>query len=109
MINKFNEKYGELLPEQKELLRKYINNISNTNNLREDINNRVDNLKTELSGLRDKIDEEVVDIKVQEALNLIDEIKSEGGQVRDDEISNLLMYYQLREDIKQTLKNKQKA
>jgi hypothetical protein len=46
---------------------------------------------------------------VKKAANLIDEIKSEGGPVRDNEISNLLMYYQLREDIKQALKKKQKA
>lgn len=109
MIDKFNKKYGELLPEQKEVLRKYINNISNTNNLREDINERVETLKSDLRKLRKKIDEEVVDIKVKEATNLIDEIKAEGGQVRDDEISNILMYYQLREDIKSALKKKQAA
>jgi len=109
MIEKFNKKYGNLLPEQKEVLREYINNISNTNNLREDINQRVEDLKSDLQELRTKIDEEVVDIKVRKASNLIDEIKSEGGAVRDDEISNLLMYYQLREDIKQALKNKQEA
>lgn len=109
MIEKFNNKYGELLPEQKKILRKYINNISNTNNLREDINERVEILKSDLQDLRKKIDEKVVDIKVKEATNLIDEIKAEGGQVRDDEISNILMYYQLREDIKQALKKKQKA
>lgn len=109
MIEKFNEKYGELLPEQKEVLRKYINNISNTNNLREDINERVETLKSDLQELRKKIDEEVVDIKVKEATNLIDEIKAEGGQVRDDEISNILMYYQLREDIENALEKKQTA
>lgn len=103
MIEKFNKKYGKLLPEQKELLRKYINNISNTNNLREDINDRVEELKSDLSDLRKKIDEEVVDIKVREAVNLMDEIQSGGGQVRDDEISNLLMYYQLREDIENAI------
>lgn len=109
MIEKFNKKYGELLPEQKEILSKYINNISNTNNLREDVNERVETLKCDLQKLRKKIDEKVVDIKVKEATNLIDEIKAEGGQVRDDEISNILMYYQLREDIKQALKKKQKV
>lgn len=109
MIEKFNKKYGELLPEQKEVLRKYINNISNTNNLREDINERVETLKSDLQELRKKIDEEVVDIKVKEATNLIDEIKAEGGQVRDDEISNILMYYQLREDIENALEKKQAA
>lgn len=109
MIEKFNNKYGELLPEQKEVLRGYINNISNTNNLREEINNRAEKVKSDLKSLRNKIDEQVIDIKVKKAANLIDEIKSEGGPVRDNEISNLLMYYQLREDIKQALKKKQKA
>ena len=100
MIEKFNKKYGSLLPEQKEVLRKYINNISNTNNLREDINSRVDELKSDLQKLQNKIEEKAVNIKVDKATDLIDEIKTEGGgQVRDDEISNLLMYYQLREDI----------
>lgn len=109
MVEKFNQKYGDLLPEQKEVLREYINNISNTNNLREDINQRVDSLKSDLQQLRTKIGEEVVNIKVRKATNLIDEIKSEGGAVREDEISNLLMYYQLREDVKQALKNKKEA
>lgn len=109
MIEKFNKKYGKLLPEQKELLRKYINNISNTNNLREDVDARVEELKNELSSLRKKIDEKVIDIKVKEAINLIDEIQSGSGQVRDDEISNLLMYYQLRENIKNALEKKQAA
>jgi len=100
MIEKFNRKYGSLLSEQKEVLRKYINNISNTNNLREDINSRVDQLKSDLQRLQKKIDEKAIDIKVEKATDLIDEIKTEGGgQVRDNEISNLLMYYQLREDI----------
>ena len=107
MVEKFNDKYGELLPEQKEILREYINNISNTNNLRQDVNDRVDKLKTDIGKLRNAIDEKVVDIKVKEATKLIDEIKSEGGQVRDDEISNLLMYYQLREDLKTAIKKKQ--
>jgi hypothetical protein len=107
MIEKFNNKYGELLPEQKEILREYINNISNTNNLREEVNRRVEKLKEDFEKLRKKIGEEVINIKVKEATNLIDEIKSKGGQVRDDEISNLLMYYQLREDIENALEKEQ--
>ena len=107
MIEKFNNKYGELLPEQKKILRKYINNISNTNSLREEMNERVEKLKEDFNDLRKKIGEEVIDIKIKEATNLIDEIKSEGGQVRDDEISNLLMYYQLREDIQNALEKEQ--
>lgn len=109
MIEKFNKKYEGLLDEQKEVLRKYINNISNTNNLREEVNERVDELKKDFNELRKKIGEEVIDIKVKEAINLIDEIKSEGGQVHDDEISNLLMYYQLREDIENALEKERQS
>lgn len=102
MIEKFNKKYGSLLDEQKELLRKYINNISNTNNLREYVNEEVRTLKEDLKDLREKIDNQVVDIKVKEATKLIEEIQDDSV-VRDDEISNLLMYYQLREDIQNAL------
>ena len=35
LVDKFNEKYGDLTPKQKKVLREYINNVSNTNNLKE--------------------------------------------------------------------------
>jgi hypothetical protein len=39
MLEKFNEKYNELSPSQKTILKEYINNISNTTKLREFVNN----------------------------------------------------------------------
>ena len=35
LVEKFNNKYKSLLPEQKNVLKEYINNISNTNGLNE--------------------------------------------------------------------------
>lgn len=104
MIEKFNEKYGSLLPEQKQLLRKYINNVSNTNDLREFVNDKTEEVREDIGQLIDEVDEKVVKIKVNEALNLLNEIDGKNGIVRDDEISNLMMYYQLREDIENALK-----
>lgn len=99
MIEKFNEKYGTLLPEQRQLLRKYINNVSNTNDLREFVNKKADKIEKDIRSLVEDVNDEVVKIKVNEALNLLDEIESNDGIVRDNEVSNLMMYYQLREDI----------
>lgn len=103
MIEKFNEKYGTLLPEQRQLLRKYINNVSNTNDLREFVNEKADEVEEDIRDLVDEVDEKVVKIKVNEALNLLEEIGSNKGIVRDNEVSNLMMYYQLREDMEKAI------
>ena len=41
LVDRFNEKYSELNEDQKQLLKHYINNISNTNSLREYINKQL--------------------------------------------------------------------
>jgi len=103
MIEKFNEKYGTLLPEQRQLLRKYINNVSNTNDLREFVNEKAEKVEEDIKNLIGEVDEKVVQIKVNEALKLLDEIGGNKGIVKDNEVSNLMMYYQLREDIENAL------
>lgn len=102
MIEKFNEKYESLLSEQKELLKKYINNISNTNSLRDYVNEEVERIKSELKDLVPSINEESTRIKVTETLKLIDGLKS-GNHVRDDQVSSLMMYYQLLDEVKSTI------
>jgi hypothetical protein len=104
MTEKFNEKYGDLLPEQKNLLRKYINNISNTNGLREFINEEVDKIVSNLKERLEEIDNKVIRIKITEAINLAEDLKK-GSVVYDNQVSNLLMYYQLNEEIKGAVKD----
>lgn len=106
MIEKFNEKYGSLLPEQRNLLKKYINNISNTNSLRDYVNEEVDKVKSELQSCVDEINEESTRIKVKETLNLMEELKR-GNIVRDDQVSSLLMYYQLLDEIKSNVSDEE--
>lgn len=98
MIEKFNEKYDSLLSEQKDLLKRYINNISNTNSLREYVNQEVDRIKSELKEHVSFIDEESTRIKVNETLKLIDDLKY-GNHVRDDQVSTLMMYYELLDEV----------
>lgn len=103
MTKRFNEKYGVLLSEQKTLLRKYINNISNTNSLRGYVNEEVDTLKASLEKLSKKVDDKVLKIKLSEAVSLMEQLKK-GKLVSDDQITSLMMYYKLKNDIQSTLR-----
>lgn len=104
MTEKFNDKYSILLPSQKKLIKRYINNISNTNSLRKYVNEEVEKLKGELAVLEPRIQNEVTKIKVTESLKLMENLKS-GKLVSDDQVTSLLMYYQLVEEIKDVLEN----
>ena len=46
LVEKFNKKYGNLTTPQRNLLKHFINNISNTNSLREYIESEVTKLKS---------------------------------------------------------------
>ena len=48
LVEKFNKKYSSLSKEQKNLLREYINNISNTNSLKEFIESETVKVKKKL-------------------------------------------------------------
>ena len=48
LVDKFNSKYKNLNESQKRLLKNYINNISNTNSLREYVDTEVVKIKEEL-------------------------------------------------------------
>jgi hypothetical protein len=84
---------------QKEVLREYINNISNTNNLKEFINNKFVGLKKELKSQIRGVTDKTTMIKLAEVINLIKPIEK-NENVKDDDILNLLQYSQLTEELK---------
>ena len=100
MVDKFNEKYSSTLSEdQQRLLKNYINNISNTNSLREYIDTQIPNVKSRISELSDKVvDDEVVKIKLGEVISQLDSI-SDGRVVKDSQVSTLLMSYELIKEL----------
>jgi hypothetical protein len=99
LVNKFNSRYSNLDNTQKEILREYINNISNTNNLKEYINIKFDSFKKELKPLIQRVDDEVTKIKLMEVLKLIKPIEK-NETVKDDDVLNLLQYSQLINELK---------
>jgi hypothetical protein len=103
LVEKFNAKYSGSLNEcQKKLLREYINNISNTNHLKEFIASEVDRVKKALKSLTSRVDDPVTKIKLTEVLNQIDTLK-EGKVVKDEHVVKLMRHYQLTREIKAVL------
>ena len=99
LLEKFNSKYATLAEEQKEVLKEYINNISNTVKLREFINVKFSLVKKELKELIKKVDEPTTQIKLKEVINLIQPIEKTQN-VKDENLVSLLQYYQLVNEIK---------
>ena len=98
MVDNFNKKYKTLNTPQKNLLKEYINNISNTNSLREFVNDEVQNIKTTLESHLPKISDDITRIKLQEAVNQIENL-TKGRIVKDKQVISLMRYYELIKEL----------
>tara|TARA_R110000772_G_scaffold6413_2_gene22346 strand:- start:965 stop:1828 length:864 start_codon:yes stop_codon:yes gene_type:complete len=98
MLEKFNTKFDTLSPEQKEVLKEYINNISNTTQLKSFVDSKFKILKESLTKSLAKIDDATTKIKIKEVINLITPIL-ESKTVKDDYIVSLLQYQELHNEL----------
>ena len=98
MVDNFNKKYKTLNTPQKNLLKEYINNISNTNSLREFVNDEVQNIKTTLESHVPNISDDITRIKLQEAVNQIENL-TKGRIVKDKQVISLMRYYELIKEL----------
>jgi tellurite resistance protein len=99
LVDKFNEKYSKLNEAQKNLLRQYINSVSNSPELKEFINEEVHSLQKELKTLSVKVDDKVVKIKLSEVVNLLNKITLTKS-VKDIHVLNMLRYHELIKELK---------
>jgi hypothetical protein len=98
MLEKFNERFNTLSDDQKEVLKEYINNISNTTNLKKYVDTKFTYLKESLLKLLPKIEDATIKIKVNETINLINPIL-ESKTIKDDNIVALLQYQELHSEL----------
>ena len=99
LVEKFNKKYSSLSKEQKNLLREYINNISNTNSLKEFIESETVKVKKKLQSILPTVGDKVTKIKMKEAINQADTLMK-GRIVEDKQVVTLMRYYQLVKELK---------
>ena len=103
LVEKFNTQYNILSDDQKQILKEYINNISDTKQLKVFLNNKIEQVKSEIEKLVPKIDDKITTIKINEVLNLIQPI-SERKSIKEDNLVSLMQYYELVKEIKLSLK-----
>ena len=99
LVDKFNEKYKSLNENQKNLLKQYINNVSNTNSLKEFIDLEVVKIKRALTKLLPKVNDKITKIKLSEAIDYTDKA-TKGKIVKDKHVVALMRYYELIKEIK---------
>jgi hypothetical protein len=98
LMEKFNEKYSGLDTNQKTLLKEYVYNISNSPKLKRFINEEINKVKIEIKELS-KNTNKVTQIKLNEVVGLIKPLCKKSS-VHDDNVINLLNYYELVNELK---------
>ena len=99
LLEKFNEKYKGLGENQKTLLQEYVNAVSNSPSLKTYINSEIKEVKKQLTKYSKTVTDQVIKIKIDEAKNLIKPLCKKSF-VHDDNVSNLLNYYELVNELK---------
>ena len=98
MVDNFNGKYKNLNSMQRNLLKEYVNNISNTNSLREFINNEVVKIKQILTKILPRVTDDVTKIKLTEAIKQTGNLQK-GKIVKDKQVVSLMRYYELIKEL----------
>jgi len=101
MLEKFNGKYESLNENQKSVLKEFIHSIDSTPKLKEFYNNKITEIKSELSKLSKKVTEKAIQIKLNEVNNMLTPL-GKLSKIDNDDLVNLLQYYALLEELNKT-------
>lgn len=98
LLEKFNDKYGTLNDNQREILKEFINSVDNTPKLKEYYNNKIVELQQNLSEINKKVDDKTLQIKINEVVSILSPL-SKNQKVGDEDLINLLQYSSLLEEL----------
>lgn len=99
LLEKFNDKYKDLLPEQKNILKQFIVSVNSSKRLHNFVNEELTKVQTIILELKDKVDNEITSIKLDEISKMITPIKA-TEKVTDSHLVNLMQYYELIKELK---------
>lgn len=99
LVDKFNEKYKNLSENQKNVLKEYINNVSNTTTLKGFVITEATTLKKDLEKQVKKVDDKVIKIKLNEVINMLEKY-TRLKSVNENNVLSLLLYYELQKELK---------
>lgn len=98
LIENFNKKYATLLPSQKQLLKAFITNVSNTNRFTEYVNNEYKRVATSLKERSILVKNDIIKIKLNETITQLSN-KTINGVVKENQLTSLLSAYELIEEL----------
>ena len=99
LLEKFNSKYATLSDTQKNVLKEFINNITNTTKLRDFVNKNFTVIAEELNQIIPTVTDQTTQIKLSEVVTLLKPL-DKTQNVKDENIISLLQYHQLIEELK---------
>ena len=99
LLEKFNNQYKDLLPEQKNILKEFIVSANSSIRLRNIVNEEMVKLSENISKLKAKITDSVVRIKLEEIQKAIIPVKN-TQKVDDNHLVSLMQYYELVNELR---------
>ena len=99
LLEKFNSKYSNLLPEQKNILKEFITSVDSTNKLRNLINSEISKILEEIDALKNSVEDEVIRIKLDEVSKIIEPV-TKKDKVSDNHLIKLMQYYDLVNELR---------
>jgi len=99
LLEKFNDKYSGLQDNQKILLKEYVNSVTNSPALKSFINQEIREVKKTITGYSKKVEDKAVVVKLTETRDMIKPLCKKSS-VNDDNVINLLNYYELVNELK---------
>ena len=99
MIDKFNEKYADLSIKQKNILKEYINNISNTTALKDFILLESKSLNISIKKVLPKVQDKITTIKLNEVCNMLTKLEK-IKTIKEENVLSLLLYHELLKELK---------
>ena len=99
LLEKFNNKYTNLAENQKLLLKEYVNSVTNSPSLKSYINQEIKKVKQSLTKYSKKVEDKAVSVKLNETKLMIKPLCKKSF-VNDDNVINLLNYYELINELK---------
>ena len=99
LLEKFNNKYKDLLPQQKNILKEFITAVNSQTRLRTIINEELTKISKLVSEHKDRVKDEVVKIKLDEVCKAIKPL-SNKDKITDNHLINLMQYYDLVNELR---------
>ena len=99
LLEKFNSRYKDLLPEQKNILKEFITSANSSTRLRNLVNEELTRLRSEILRMKKNVSNDIVRIKLDEVLKVVTPVKN-TQKVGDNHLVSLMQYYELVNELR---------